>query len=99
MMLVRMSPDAPTRAPLMISPSLLITKPVSAAARPEYELRSEITTGMSAPPMGITDRTPRTSARPTTARNACGFCGAITSHTARPRTPASKSALSVFCSG
>ena len=37
-------------------------KPAIATARPVYALRSEITTGMSAPPMGITSATPNTRA-------------------------------------
>ena len=48
----------PTSAPAMMSTSLLITKPVMPAAMPEYELSSEITTGMSAPPIGMTSSTP-----------------------------------------
>ena len=43
----------------MISTSLLMTKPVMPAAMPEDQLRSEITTGMSAPPIGMTSSTPR----------------------------------------
>ena len=37
-------------------------KPVAEAARPAYELSSEITTGMSAPPMGSTSSTPSSEA-------------------------------------
>ena len=32
--------------------------PIPAAAQPEYEFNIEITTGMSAPPMGIINKTP-----------------------------------------
>jgi hypothetical protein len=32
---------------------LLMAKPAAQAARPEYEFSRDITTGMSAPPMGI----------------------------------------------
>ncbi len=59
MICVRIRPEAPTRAPLMMSTLLLSTKPVMAAARPESEFRKEMITGMSAPPMGITISTPR----------------------------------------
>ena len=38
---------------------LFSAKPVAAAARPAYELSSEMTTGMSAPPIGKTAMTPR----------------------------------------
>ena len=58
MIWVRIRPEAPTRAPLMISTLLLSTKPVMAAARPDRELRNEMMTGMSAPPMGMTNKTP-----------------------------------------
>ena len=40
----------------MISTLFEIAKPVAEEARPAYEFSSEITTGMSAPPMGITIR-------------------------------------------
>ncbi len=66
MIRVRMIPEAPTSEPAIISMLLLSTNPVAAAASPEYELRREITTGMSAPPIGIVARTPSTE--PKTAR-------------------------------
>ncbi len=62
MSLVRIPPAAPTSAPAMMSTGLLITKPAMAAAVPVKELSNEITTGMSAPPMGSTMVTPNTSA-------------------------------------
>ena len=55
-------PEAPTSAPLTIRTLLCSTKPVAAAARPVNAFSSEITTGMSAPPIGSTKRTPKTSA-------------------------------------
>ena len=58
----RINPDAPSSAPAMISTLLSSAKPVADAARPAYEFRSEITAGMSAPPIGITNSTPSTSA-------------------------------------
>ena len=33
-------------------------KPIPAAAQPEYEFNIEITTGISAPPIGIINKTP-----------------------------------------
>jgi hypothetical protein len=66
MIWLRMIPDEPTSAPLMMSTLLSITNPVIAAAIPEYEFSSEITTGMSAPPIGTTRSTPSASAIPTT---------------------------------
>ena len=65
MILVRINPDAPTSDPAMISTLLSITNPVAAAASPEYEFNRAITTGMSAPPIGLTSRTPNTEARTT----------------------------------
>ena len=59
MIWLKMMPELPTSAPEMISTWLSITKPVMPAAMPEYELRSEITTGISAPPIGMTRSTPR----------------------------------------
>ena len=67
MSLVRMPPEAPTRAPAMIRTGLPMTKPAIAAAVPVNELSSEMTTGMSAPPMGSTIVTPKSSPARTTA--------------------------------
>ena len=39
-----------------------MAKPVTAAARPVQEFKTEMTTGMSAPPMGRTCKTPRSNA-------------------------------------
>jgi hypothetical protein len=60
-------PDAPTSVPEMMSTLFERTKPVDAVARPVNAFRSEITTGMSAPPMAITICTPRMSETITTA--------------------------------
>ena len=60
----RMNPDAPSSAPAMMSTTLSIAKPVAHAASPEYELSNATTTGMSAPPIGMTSNMPATSARP-----------------------------------
>ena len=57
----RMKPEAPSSAPATISSLLSSTKPIAAAERPAYELSSEITVGMSAPPMGMIIMTPKTS--------------------------------------
>ena len=58
----RMKPPAPSSAPAMISTLLPIANPVALAARPAYELSSEITTGMSPPPIGSTIEMPSTNA-------------------------------------
>ena len=60
--LVRIAPEAPTRAPAMIRTGLPRTKPAIATAMPVNELSSEMTTGMSAPPIGSVIVTPKISA-------------------------------------
>ena len=59
--LVSISPDAPTSAPAIINPLFIKTNPVAEAAIPEYEFNREITTGMSAPPIGIVRVMPMTA--------------------------------------
>ena len=54
MSLVRIAPEAPTRAPATIRMTLPTTKPAIATALPVKALSSEMTTGMSAPPIGRT---------------------------------------------
>ena len=44
---------------LFIKRLLLSVKPIPQAAHPEYELSIETTTGISAPPIGMTTRSPR----------------------------------------
>ena len=60
--LVWMVPAAPTIAPATTSALLPITRPAMATAVPVHALSSEMTTGMSAPPMGSTIVTPKPSA-------------------------------------
>ena len=55
-------PEAPTSIPLTIRTFECSTKPVAAAANPVNAFRSEITTGMSAPPIGSTNTTPNRAA-------------------------------------
>ena len=62
---VSIVPEAPTSMPATIRTVFESTKPVADAARPVNALSSEITTGMSAPPIGSTNRTPKSSASPT----------------------------------
>src|SRR5438445_12541601 len=50
MMTERMNPEAPSRAPAMMRSLLSRTKPMAEAERPAYEVRSEMTVGMTAPP-------------------------------------------------
>jgi hypothetical protein len=59
---VRMIPDAPTSEPAIIRALFLMTNPAIAAATPDRAFKKQMTTGMSAPPMGIVNRTPKTNA-------------------------------------
>ena len=55
-------PAEPTTVPAMIIAALSSTKPSNATARPVNALYKEITTGMSAPPIGSVIVTPSSSA-------------------------------------
>ena len=52
MMTDRMKPDDPSSAPAMMSSLFSSTKPIATAESPAYEFSSEMTVGMSAPPIG-----------------------------------------------
>ncbi len=56
--LVRIEPDAPTIMPATIIAVLFSAKPAAAADNPVSALSSEMTTGMSAPPIGNTTNRP-----------------------------------------
>ena len=88
-------PEAPTSVPLMMSALLLSTNPVAATARPVNELSSEITTGMSAPPIGITIITPSTSEAPSSVRNHGAPPPSATPATS-PRMPRNSRALNTL---
>ena len=63
-------PEEPTSVPATTIARLLIAKPSAATARPVKEFKSEITTGISAPPMGMTIATPKNKARQNMTMNA-----------------------------
>ncbi len=67
--IVRSVPEEPTRVPATISATLSSEKPAAAAERPVNAFSSEITTGMSAPPIGRTTRLPSIAAATSTAMN------------------------------
>jgi hypothetical protein len=91
-------PDAPTSVPETISRSLCSTKPDAAAAMPVHELSSEITTGMSAPPIGSTKSTPSSSASaPAATRRVWPSLKLMLA--ARITTAAATSAFTGFCAG
>ena len=60
--IVRIVPEEPTSVPATISATLSSAKPAAAAERPVKAFSSEITTGMSAPPIGSTTRLPSSAA-------------------------------------
>ncbi len=59
---VRIEPEAPTIVPATISAKLSSAMPAAAAERPVKAFSSEITTGMSAPPIGSTTMLPSSAA-------------------------------------
>jgi hypothetical protein len=54
----RIAPEEPTKAPVIINAVFSKVNPIPAAAQPEYEFNIEITTGISAPPIGIINKKP-----------------------------------------
>ncbi len=54
----KIAPDDPTNAPVIINAVFSNVNPIPAAAQPEYEFSIEITTGISAPPIGIINKKP-----------------------------------------
>ena len=69
-----MAPEEPTSAPVTINAEFCNVNPMPAAAQPEYELSIEMTTGMSAPPIGMMIRTPMRKLRAVIAQNSSGDC-------------------------
>ena len=91
MSLVSKLPDAPTRVPATISAKLFRVKPLAATARPVNAFRSEITTGMSAPPIGSTNATPRISASTISATKENGIDAIASTATTNPMISAARS--------
>src|ERR1700675_238941 len=60
--IARIKPLRPSSAPTMIRMLLSMANPVATAASPAYEMSSDTTTGMSAPPIGNTKRMPNRTA-------------------------------------
>ena len=61
MMIERIRPDDPSSAPAMMSSLFCSTNPIATADSPAYEFNSEMTVGMSAPPIGMISSTPKMS--------------------------------------
>ena len=97
-LIVSSVPEAPTSVPPMISAVLSSTNPVEAAASPVNAFRSEITTGMSAPPIGRTNRTPSTSAPTITTASQIPFSVIAVSAIA-PASVRPSRAVVRFCAG
>ena len=75
---VRMVPEEPTSVPATIRTMLSSAIPAAAAESPVKAFSSEMTTGMSAPPIGSTKRFPRIAAAIRTAMNsALGGTGVV----------------------
>ena len=74
------------------------TKPVAAAARPVNAFSREITTGMSAPPIGSTNRIPNSPAAPTIATRIQKRTSTI-AQAPSPIAPARRAAFPNFCAG
>ena len=89
-------PDAPTSAPEIIKTLLPSAKPVNAAAKPVNELRSEMMTGMSAPPIGNTKSTPRMAAQ-TSATIYAGIVKTLLATSTRPASARNASTPLTIC--
>ena len=81
---------------------MLRTNPIATADRPTYEFKHEMTVGIYAPPIGMMNSNPNSTASPTTPENAWADHGAVGfTTTATPsaaaitRTPI----LTTFCPG
>ena len=85
----------------MISSVELISNPVIATATPVNELSNEITTGMSAPPIGKVKKTPRSSAASRSVGKAqSGSTPSVaTNQIARPSIASRTPPLTICCPG
>ena len=97
--LVSRLPDAPTSVPATMSAKLLSVNPLAATARPVNAFSNEITTGMSAPPMGSTKATPRINASSIKPRNEKGIEATASTAMAKPTMAAASSAFTTCCPG
>ena len=92
-------PDAPTSVPAMMRTLFESTNPVDAVARPVNAFRSEITTGMSAPPIAITICTPRMSATTTMATSSAWLSCPVARNAHPARIAANRAAVTTLCPG
>ena len=88
-------PEAPTSVPATMSRVLFSVKPDAATARPVKELSREMSTGVSAPPMGSTKMAP--SASDSTSTMTSTVVLAVTTVTTRRATMASPMVALMGC--
>src|SRR4051795_11372387 len=93
-----MAPEDPTSAPVMISAEFPSVNPMPAAAHPEYELSMEMTTGMSAPPIGTMISTPNRNAAAVSSQKAM-WLSARTSQTIKSRIATASAMLMAWRAG
>ena len=96
MMIDRIRPDDPSSAPAVISSLFSSTNPIATADRPAYAFSSEMTVGISAPPIGRTSRTPKRSDSTITIGNSHGVAGRNTSTIATTIATPSRPRLITF---
>jgi len=65
----RMAPDAPTKEPAMISSLFDTIIPAKTPEKPEHVFKTQMTTGMSAPPIAIENMIPHTADVPVAQSN------------------------------
>ena len=78
---------------------MLSVKPLAATARPVNALSSEITTGMSAPPIGSTKATPNTSASTISPTNENGTDAIASTAMTKPMIAAAIRPFTTCCPG
>ena len=94
--LVRIEPDAPTSMPATISAVLSSAMPAAAALRPVKAFRVEMTTGMSAPPIGSTASTPSAPADTRSSQKSSSDSVPAAIATARPTDTSASSPLTAL---
>src|SRR2546428_11141270 len=92
----RMKPDEPSSAPAVMSSLLSSTKPIATAESPAYEFNSEMTVGMSAPPMGRINSTPNVNDKAMMIGKSHCQVGFSTNTTAQATAMPSKERFSTF---
>ena len=97
--IVRIEPEAPTSMPATIRATLSSASPAAAADRPVKAFSSEITTGMSAPPIGSTTMLPSTAAATRMRMNRPSDSAPAAIATEQPIATSSSSAFTICCPG